>query len=339
MNNAQVIIALVAVLVSVVCALPGTFLVLRGVALMSDAISHAVLLGIALFFLLTKNLDSPLLLVGAALAGMATVLVTEFVISTRRLKQDAAIGIVFPLFFSCGVILISLFARNVHLDVDMVILGEIIFAPFNRLIIAGVDYGPYAVWALSGILLLNVLFVALFYKELKLSIFDYDYAYLAGASPATLYYALMMLTSITAVGTFDIVGSIVVVALMITPPATAYLLTRRLEVLLGLSIGFAIVTSLAGYYAAYIFDVSIAGSIATVGGMLFVGVVVVAPDRGLLANFLYRRKTNVRMSTQILHSYLQNAPKNVSLETIQQDLGWSLAYTRKIYAALQFEGR
>jgi manganese/zinc/iron transport system permease protein len=283
-------ILIIAVLASVACVLPGIFLVLRGVALMSDAISHAVLLGIALMFLLVHNLDSPLLLIGAALAGLATVFLTETVIQTRRLKEDAAIGIVFPLFFSCGVILISLFARDVHLDVDMVILGEIAFAPFNRFYLWGYDMGPSAWYTLGTIVCLNAGFIYLFYKELKLSIFDHDFAYVAGFSPVLLYYALMFLTSVTAVAAFDVVGSIVVVALMITPPATASLLVSRLEQMVVVSILLAIASALFGYMAATWFDVSIAGSIATVSGVLFLLMFLCSPTKGLIAQLLVRRR-------------------------------------------------
>ena len=264
-------IILIACLTSIACILPGVFLVLRGVALMSDAISHAILLGIALMFLFVKNLHSPLLIVGASLAGIATVFLTELLINTKRLKKDAAIGLVFPLFFSIGVILISKFARNVHLDLDMVLLGELAFAPFNRLMINGIDCGPYALWVMSGITLINALFVSLFYKELKLITFDPVLARSLGFSPVLIYYALMTLTSITAVGAFDIVGSLVVVALMITPAATAYLLTNQLHTMIGLSLGVGIASSIFGYVLATVLDASIAGSIATMTGVLFLG--------------------------------------------------------------------
>jgi len=289
----------IAVLASIACVLPGIFLVLRGVALMSDAISHAVLLGIAGMFLLVHNLDSPLLLVGASLAGLATVFLTETVIKTRRLKEDAAIGIVFPLFFSCGVILISLFARDVHLDVDMVILGEIAFAPFNRFIFLGYDLGPSALYTLGFNVLLNASFIYFFYKELMLSIFDYDFAYVIGYSPSLLYYGLMGLTSITAVSAFDVVGSIVVVALMITPPATAYLLVNRLESMIWLSIFFSILSSLVGYATAVYCDVSIAGSIATVSGLFFLLVFLFAPVKGLVAQIYYKRQQKKKILQQL----------------------------------------
>lgn len=273
-SSLHVEIIITAILAAVTCCLPGVFLVLRGMAMMSDAISHAILLGIVLMFLIVQKLDSPFLLVGAAVAGVMTVLCTEMVIRSKRLKQDAAIGLIFPLFFSIGVILVSQYARNVHLDIDMVLLGELAFTPFNRVFLYGIDCGPYALWVMSGALLVNSLFISFFYKELVITTFDVTLATMAGFCPVVLYYTLMVVTSITAVATFDAVGSIMVVALMITPAATAYLLTKRVKNMIGLSVVFAISAAIFGYSAAYYADVSIAGSIASMTGVFFVGALI-----------------------------------------------------------------
>jgi manganese/zinc/iron transport system permease protein len=263
-------IMVIAIVAAVTCCLPGVFLVLRGVAMMSDAISHAILLGIVIMFLIVQKLDSPLLLIGATIAGIATVLCTEKIIRSKRLKQDAAIGLIFPLFFSVGVILVSQYARNVHLDIDMVLLGELAFAPFNRFVMAGIDCGPSALWVTGVSLLINFLFVRIFYKELVLTTFDGTLATMAGFSPAVFYYGLMLITSLTAVATFDAVGSIMVVALMITPAATAYLWARRINQMVALSVVFASFSAIFGYLFASYADVSIAGSIASMTGVFFV---------------------------------------------------------------------
>lgn len=269
MNIIQIELLAIAVAAAVACTLPGVFLVLRGVALMSDAISHAILLGIVTMFLLTQQLYTPFLLLGAACAGLATVMGTQALIHSQLIKKDAAIGLVYPLFFSIGVILITLFAHNVHIDADMVLLGELAFAPFNRIIFNDTDYGPIALWQLLTIIGINSAFIFLFYKELSLSIFDADYATISGFRPTLLYYGLMAITSITAVGAFDAVGSIVVVALMIVPPASAFLLTQSLRDMIITSIFLSILSALGGYLMATIFDVTIAGSIATVAGLIF----------------------------------------------------------------------
>jgi len=142
MSSAQIEIQLIASVVAVACAIPGTFLVLRKMAMISDAISHSILPGIVLGFFITHNLNSPLLIFLAAFTGIITVVLVEYIQKTGLVKEDTAIGLVFPALFSIGVILIAKNANDVHLDVDAVLLGELAFAPFDRLIINGVDVGP-----------------------------------------------------------------------------------------------------------------------------------------------------------------------------------------------------
>jgi manganese/zinc/iron transport system permease protein len=292
MTATQIEIQLIAAVVAVACALPGVFLVLRRMALMSDAISHTVLLGIVLSFFAVQTLHSPFLILGAAAMGVITVALVEALNHTRLVKQDAAIGLVFPALFSIAVILISRFARGVHLDVDAVLLGELAFAPFDRITFLGLDL-PLALLVMSGILLLNLLFIGLFYKELKLATFDAGLAAALGFSPVLIHYALMTLVSITAVGAFDAVGSVLVVALMVTPAAAAYLLTDNLRRMLGLSALIAVVSAIGGYWLARILNANIAGSMATITGIVFVLILLVAPERGLIA--LARRRTRQAM--------------------------------------------
>lgn len=282
-------IQLIAVVVAVACALPGVFLVLRRMAMMSDAISHTVLLGIVIGFFVAGTLDSPLLILFAAGMGVVTVSLVELLMRTRLVKQDAAIGLVFPALFSIAVILISRFARGVHLDVDAVLLGELAFAPLDRTTFLGLDL-PVSLVTMGIILLINVVFIGLFYKELKLTTFDAGLAATLGFTPALLHYGLMVIVSITAVGAFDAVGSILVVALMIAPPAAAYLLTDRLDRMLLYSALLASAGAISGFWLARAFDANIAGSMATTMGILFAFAFLFAPERGLVAQASRRRR-------------------------------------------------
>lgn len=288
------------------CALPGVFLVLRRMALMSDAISHAILLGIVLAFFVTENIASPLLVVAAAATGVLTVSLVELLNRTRLVREDAAIGLVFPALFSAGVILIARYAGDVHLDVDAVLLGELAFAPFNRMVVGGVDLGPRTLWLMGGILLLNALFILAFYKELKLTTFDAALAGALGFAPGLVHYAFMTLVSITAVGAFDAVGSVLVVALMIAPPASAWLLTDRLPRMMALSVGLAVLSALAGYWMSWALDVSIAGSMATMTGVVFLLVLALAPERGLLAIARRRARQRWEFAQTMLAIHLLN---------------------------------
>lgn len=287
--NPVIEIQLIAVLVSVACALPGVFLVIRGMAMMTDAITHTILLGIVLAFFVTQDLNSPLLILGAALVGILTVWLTELVHQTKLLDKDASIGIIFPLLFSIAIILITRYAGDVHLDTDSVLLGELAFAPFDRVILFGHDIGTQAMYSMSIILVVLLLFIGLFYKELKLTSFDAMLAASLGFSPVLLHYALMSLVSVTAVGAFEAVGSILVVAFMVGPPVSAYLLTNRLSYMLGISAGLGALNSIIGFQLSMYFDASIAGMIAVVTGLTFLVVFVFSPKKGLI-HMLQRRK-------------------------------------------------
>ena len=213
--NPEIEILLIAVVTSVACALPGVFLVLRRLALVSDAITHAILPGIVVAFFLTGSLSSPLLVIAAAATGVLSVALIEALHRTRLVAEDAATGLVFPAFFSVGVVLVSRWAGKVHLDTDSVLLGELAFAPFDRLFVGGVDVGPAALWTMSCILLLNLALIIILTKELKIATLDPALAAVLGFSPAILHYLLMTAVSVTAVGAFSAAGSILVVALMI----------------------------------------------------------------------------------------------------------------------------
>ena len=284
----QIEIQLIASVVAAACALPGVFLVLRRMAMMSDAISHTVLLGIVLAFFIVGELGNPLLIIGAAAVGVLTVTLTELLNKTKLVKSDAAIGLVFPALFSIAVILISLFARNVHLDQHVVFQGDLVFTPFDRLVIFGADIGPRTLIVMSVILLVNIVFIVLFYKELKLATFDASLAAALGFSPTLIHYGLMTIVSITAVGAFDAVGSILVIALMIVPPVTAYLLTNRLPIMLGLSVLIGVIGAISGYWLARAIDTNIAAAMVTMVGVLFGLAFLFSPHHGLVA--LARRR-------------------------------------------------
>lgn len=337
-------IQIIAAVVAAACALVGVFLVLRRLALMSDAISHSILFGIVLAFFYTEDITSPLLILAATATGVLAVILVELLNRTRLVKQDASIALVFPLLFSIGVILIVRYAENVHLDVDAVLLGELAFAPFNRLVIAGKDYGARMLWVMSVILALNAAFVALCFKELKISTFDSLLAGALGFSPAIIHYALMTLVSVTTVGAFDAVGAILVVALMIAPPAAAYLLTDRLSRMILYSIAIGVASALSGYWLARWLDASIAGSMATMAGVLFLAAWLFAAERGLLAIAARRRRQVWEFAQTVLAIHLHNhenteaAATENRIEHLGEGLRWRLDFAREVVRRAQRKG-
>ncbi|WP_405203057.1 metal ABC transporter permease [Dokdonia sp. LLG6352-1] len=330
--DAQVEIQLIAAVVAIACAIPGVFLVLRKMALISDAISHSILPGIVIGFFITEDLNSPLLILLAALMGVITVVLVEAIQKTGLVKEDTAIGLVFPALFSIGVILIAKNANDVHLDVDAVLLGELAFAPFDRLIVSGTDIGPKSLWVMGTILLITIGMLFAFFKELKVSTFDAGLSAALGFSPVVLHYGLMTVSSVTVVGAFEAVGAVLVVALMIAPAATAYLLTSDLKKMLVLSVIFGVFSAIAGYWVAHFLDASIAGSMTTVLGLVFLMVYLFAPNKGLIA-VMYRQKqqrTEVSLLTFLLHLNNHEEESERHVKHLNEHINWQKVRSKTV---------
>jgi manganese/zinc/iron transport system permease protein len=279
MNDLYIIIT--ASLVASSCALLGCYLILRKMAMVGDAISHAVLPGIVIAFLISGSRDSMTMLIGAGLIGILTTFLIEFLHKKARLQTDASIGVTFTWLFAVGVVLISLFAGKVDLDQDCVLYGEIAYVPLDTLIIGNQSIGPRALYIMAMILTSIVLFIVFGYKELFLTTFDPAYATAIGISTTLWHYLLMGAVSATTVASFESVGAILVVALLIAPAATAYLLTDNLKWMLVIACMAGVAASVTGYYIAVWLDGSIAGAIAMMAGALFIIAMLFSPTHGI----------------------------------------------------------
>jgi manganese/zinc/iron transport system permease protein len=315
-------------LVGVAASLLGTFLVLRRNSMLSDAISHSIVFGIVVVWLLTHQQSGPVQIVGAALTGLLTVFLTELLVSSRKVKNDAAIGLVFPALFAAGVLLLNLYARDVHIDTHTVLLGEIGFVWLKTLEIGGLVL-PQAVFWMSVVTLANALFVGALFKELKLTAFDPELAQALGFRPRLLFYTLLALTSVTAVAAFDAVGAVLFIAFVIIPPAAAYLLTDRLVLMLALASGIALASSVVGYGAAVQLDVSIGGAMAVATGCFLALAFLLGPRYGLIAQawraWRQRYADEVRALVVHLHDHEETsarAEENV-VSALERHLMWS----------------
>lgn len=313
----EVVIVLVGSVIGASCALVGTFLVLRGSAMLGDAISHAVLPGIVIAFLLTGQRSPLPMLIGAGALGVLTVALVGLARSSRKLAEDASIGVVFPALFALGVILVAQFGSQVDLDTDCVLFGEIAYTPFDVLTIGGASVGPRALWVGGAILLLNLLLVVLLYKELKLTTFDPALASLVGFSPVLVHYLLMSAVSVTVVGAFESVGAILVVAMLITPPAAAHLLTDRLSHMLALAVALAVLAAVAGYLVARWWDSSIAGAMAAVSGAELVVALLVAPRHGLVSKALRRLEHKRSLAEQLVLTHMLHSDGPVPFDAFE----------------------
>lgn len=285
-----------AALCAVACALPGCFLVLRKMSMMGDAISHAVLPGIAIAFMISGSRDSLIMFLGAGVVGVLTAVFTQWISRFGHVDRGAAMGIVFTTLFALGLLLIVQAADHVDLDPGCVLYGAIEYTPLDTISL-GLFGIPRAAAVLSIVLLVNLSIVTLLYKELRLSSFDPSLADTLGYSSQALHYLLMTMVAITTVAAFEAVGSIIVIAMLIVPPATALLLTRRLLPMILMACLIAALSALLGHMGAltapswFGFEATTSsGMMAFAAGVLFFLAWCFSPSQGQLNNWLRRRK-------------------------------------------------
>lgn len=427
LSDPRNVAVLIGALVACSCAWLGTYLLLRKMSLTSDAISHTVLLGIVVAFLfmvgvlgLQPDLSSPLLILGAALAGVGTVALTEIIYRSGLVKADAALGLVFPFLFAISVVLISRYADQIHLDQDSVLVGEIgiAWANTNSYCYANCDdvtitpdhpraemgqrcincvelginprdpaavfesfcsncgtytaaqawrerliteppslvFWPKALTTIALITLINFIFITLLYKELKLASFDSGLAGSLGFRPGFIQHLLMGLVSVTAVGAFDAVGSVLVVAFFIIPAATAYLLTDRLWVMLVIGPLLGIASAISGYELArgyflgivemnqilafidqhlfslggYVtWNTSISAAMVLMTFFFFLVAWILSPRYGLVSTLAHRISQRHQFASQLLLGHIYHhqggskAKQELNVNTLHEHLNWN----------------
>lgn len=286
------------------CALLGNFLVLRKMSMMGDAISHAVLPGLAAAFLISQSRSGPAMFIGAAIVGLLTAVLTQWIHSAGKVEESAAMGVTFTGLFALGLVMIVRAADKVDLDPGCVLYGAIELTPLDTVSLFGIEL-PRAVVILGAMLLVNLLFVGLFYKELRITSFDPSLATTLGIDSRVMHYLLMTLVAITTVASFESVGSILVIAMLIVPAATAHLLTDRYGGMLLLSMVIAVLAAGLGHVSAITVptwfgyaDTNTAGMMAVVAGLLFAGAMMAAPRYGILSRLVHRIALSLRITRE-----------------------------------------
>lgn len=281
-------IALMGFFVTAACGIVGNYLMLRRMALMGDAVSHSVLPGLVVAFLLSDSRGTLPMFAGALAAGLAATGIIELIHRTTRVKQDAAIGIAFSTLFAIGVVLTVVYAGQIDLDADCVLYGEITFVPLEpSQLIAGRAVGPVPVVRMGLVFLGVVLLMLAFFKELLVTAFDPGLARSLGISPRWMHHGLMAALSIVVVSAFEAVGAILVIAMLILPGATASLLSTRLSIIHGLSVIHAALSAVLGVSLGVWLDCSIAAAMVVAGAGLFAVVWLVSRD-GLIVQWRRR---------------------------------------------------
>ncbi|WP_124055095.1 metal ABC transporter permease [Arcanobacterium ihumii] len=265
-------VLLLAVITSITCAIPGVFLVVRHQSMFADAMSHGMLPGIVLAAWAVGSIDSPLLIIGAALMGMVIVFTSEGLRHTGLVNADATIGVFFPALFSLGVVMLSTIFSKIDLHEDAVLEGDLNIASINHLVVNGIDYGPTYFWIMLAVLIFDILGISLLWRPLIAATFDPQLAKIQGYPVRAINYTLMFIVSITITAAFKMAGAVLVVALLIVPAATARLITKRMAPMLAVTIVVSLIVAFFGFVISYQFDLATSAMMATVDGLVFLGV-------------------------------------------------------------------
>lgn len=307
-------------LCSLPAALIGTFLVLRRMSLLGDAISHAVLPGIAIAFLASGQVSGMPVLIGSIITAIITAILSRSLTATGMVNEQAGLGVIFTTLFALGVVLISRAAENIDLDPGCVLYGAIEFVPLETSVIGSFEI-PRAVIPLGVVSIATVLFILVFYKELKITCFDAGLAQAMGLHPGRIDFILMVLTAIVTVVSFESVGSILVIVLLVAPSCSALLWTDRLEAALPISVLFGSLSSILGYLLALYTNTSVAGMMAFVSGVIFATAWIFSPRHGQLADMVRRIRLQIQIATDDLLSAIYRR------DEITRDLQTSFEHT------------
>jgi manganese/zinc/iron transport system permease protein len=323
---------LTAVLIAGACGLTGVFLVLRKMSMMADAITHSVLPGLVAAYVFAHGPNLAAGLVGAAAAGLITVTLVELLTKSRSMKEDSAIGLVFPTLFALGVLIVSRQYSDLHIDTDSILYGQLELAVLDKVKIGETVIGRTSVITAAGLLLINIVFLGLFYKELKITTFDPDHAQCLGFRPARVHYGLMALTAVTAVGAFSAVGAVLSTALIVIPAAAALMMSNRLPAVIAGALAIGAASAWGGVTLARINDLSTAGMITLVLGGFFALAVFVSPTKGLAALARRRAGQSRRFAAEMLavhlltHEGTVEEPIESAYAHLLDELDWTSEY-------------
>lgn len=338
-------IIIVIILSAITCSIPGAFLVMRKNYYAADTTNRSAMLGIAVALIFSSYLSSPLVIIlGSLTAGLAMILIKKIKDFTSFRAKGLSI-IVSSAFLCFGILIASNFSftNATNFDLSIIYLGETAFTYFNRLRVFGVDIGSYALYAISLVLIINIIIITVFYKEFKIDGVDKNYAASIQMKESTIDYLLLIMTSLSVSVSFQTAGIFMTSAFILGPAATALFYTKRLSTLAFVSVFISSIACLAGFGIAWPNEVSISGTIVSFLGILFIASVLFSPEEGLLKKYFDNLTTQKRLEEYIIMDILNSEiidcrEKNVN-EAISSSLKWKLMKVSYIMNKLKAENK
>lgn len=298
---------LIILVTSISSSLLGSFLVIRKMSMILDAISHTVFLGIIIGFLISKNARSNYLILLGIIAGIFTVMMIEFLVKKNYSEKEESIGIIFSLLYAISVIVVSNEKfKKVHLDQKSALLGQLVVSDLQKINLFGLEISRNLFFGII-ILIFVLVFILVFYRQLKVISFDYILAKSFNFLPLIIHYILMSLVSVNAVINFNIMGVVMVISVMVTGPMISLLFTKKLKLLLIYSIIINFLTSILGYFLADSFSLPPARFIASLNLLLFLILIFFIPKKGIIVKVISKLKLKKTYAKLFI---LQNIDEN-----------------------------
>lgn len=338
-------IVIVIILSAITCSIPGAFLVMRKNYYAADTTNRSAMLGIAVALIFSSYLSSPLVIIlGSFTAGLAMILIKKLKDFTSFRAKGLSI-ILSSAFLCFGILIASNFSFNnaTNFDLSIIYLGETAFTYFNRLRVFGVDIGSYALYAISLVLIINIVIIMIFYKEFKIDGVDKSYAASIEMKESTIDYLLLIMTSLSVSVSFQTAGIFMTSAFILGPAATALFYTKRLSTLAFVSVFISSIACLAGFGIAWPNEVSISGTIVSFIGILFIVSVLFSPEEGLLKKHFDNLTTQKRLEEYIIMDILNSEiidcrEKHIN-EELSSSLKWKLMKVSYIMNKLKAENK
>lgn len=338
-------IVIVIILSAITCSIPGAFLVMRKNYYAADTTNRSAMLGIAVALIFSSYLSSPLVIIlGSFTAGLAMILIKKLKDFTSFRAKGLSI-IISSAFLCFGILIASNFSFNnaTNFDLSIIYLGETAFTYFNRLRVFGVDIGSYALYAISLVLIINIVIIMIFYKEFKIDGVDKSYAASIEMKESTIDYLLLIMTSLSVSVSFQTAGIFMTSAFILGPAATALFYTKRLSTLAFVSVFISSIACLAGFGIAWPNEVSISGTIVSFIGILFIVSVLFSPEEGLLKKHFDNLTTQKRLEEyiimDILNSEIVDCREKHINEELSSSLKWKLMKVSYIMNKLKAENK
>lgn len=322
------------ILMAISCSLIGAVITFKDDYIIAEASSKSSILGMAFGFALFSNISSTFFLPIAIFFGLLGIYLSNYLTERKIFPNKIGLFVIPSILFAFCLVIVSLFANVPNVDINIIFNGDLASIPFERLIINGKDYGVIYIYLLIVLLIFNIVVIILYYKQIKIISIDTDFAKSIKLPISKIYTIISIMVTITVASSFRITGAIMVVAFILAPPLTANLYSKRLSVIITLSILISVISSLISFSLAAKFNILISGTVAVILGIIFIISAFIAPEKGIIPIIIKNKKAKIDFDLKVVTVFLFQNKENISKNDLYKKMSWKKHYSEKIIVDL-----